>query len=243
MNRLQLVLHLSGALAGRRAAFAYQGHVLRDPEALLHSRRGSDDPYRLYERVRDGTVDLVGTFAAALSSAVLVHLLGIPDDHAARFVRSGAVIGSGIDGIHSLAHARKLATATAGIEEIFTELLDRGRDSPVQRAGRSGPFDLEVAGCRVERGDYIVALIGGANRDPAAHPDPDTFDVLRPTRAENLAFSHGIHYCLGKPLARLEAAVALRKLAERLPHLRAAGRARRRTSSLVRGFTRYPVAV
>lgn len=416
MNRLRLALTLAGSLAGRRAALGWQGHVLRDPEALLHSRRGSADPYRLYDRVRasgrlvrsargywisahhdvcaevlrdrrltvdparltvpaglaslfdtsflgldppdhtrlrrlvqpsfaparvaglrervekiaagladalprGATADLVGSFAKALPQAVLVHLLDIPDEHVARFAFHGEILGSGIDGFHSLAHARKLATSSAEIESIFADLLDRRRrspgedvvsvlacapegeatprellslcttllvagfetttnlitnavhallrhpgqwdalradpeglagsvvdevlryDAPVQRAGRSVPRDVEVAGQRLARGDFVVALIGGANRDPAVHDDPDTFDALRPRTAGNLAFSSGIHYCLGAPLARLEAEVAVRALATRLPRLRAAGRPRRRFSSLVRGFDLYPVEV
>jgi cytochrome P450 len=87
----------------------------------------------------------------------------------------------------------------------------------------------------------VVTLIGAANRDPAAFPDPDTFDIHRTQTADHLAFSSGIHYCVGQPLARLEAEIALHRLAERMPHLRRSGPLRRRSSGVVRGPIRLPV--
>ena len=68
--------------------------------------------------------------------------------------------------------------------------------------------------------------------------DPDRTDV-----AEHLAFSSGIHHCLGRPLAELEATVALSRLAERAPRLRRAGRMRLRPSTLIRGPLVLPVRV
>jgi cytochrome P450 len=64
--------------------------------------------------------------------------------------------------------------------------------------------------------------LAAANRDPAAHPDPDVLDLSRPPRP-HLAFGHGIHFCLGAPLARLEARIAFTTLLRRFPELRLAG--------------------
>ena len=114
-------------------------------------------------------------------------------------------------------------------------------DPPVQRTARCALEDLDLDGHPVRRGQYVVTLIGAANRDPAAFPAPDTFDIHRAQTVDHLAFSSGIHYCVGQPLARLEAEIALRRLAERMPRLRRAGRLRRRASSLVRGPIRLPV--
>ena len=114
-------------------------------------------------------------------------------------------------------------------------------DPPVQRTARCAQQDVELDGITVRKGEFVVTLLGAANRDPEAFPDPDTFDIHRVQTADHLAFSSGIHYCVGAPLARMEAITALRRLAERMPGLRATGPVRRRTSSIVRGPIHFPV--
>ena len=74
----------------------------------------------------------------------------------------------------------------------------------------------------------MVTLIGAANRDPDVFSRAWTFDITRTPAAEHLAFSGGIHYCVGQPLARLEGEVALQALVERLPDLALAGPVKRR---------------
>lgn len=82
--------------------------------------------------------------------------------------------------------------------------------------------DIELDGLTLRKGDAIVAAYAAAGRDPDLHgPGADRFDLTRVTK-EHLAFGHGVHYCLGAPLAKLEAAVALPALFERFPHLRLA---------------------
>ncbi len=115
-------------------------------------------------------------------------------------------------------------------------------DSPVQRTGRIAVRDTEVAGRPVPAGEWVMTALGGANRDPEVFDHPDRYDLLRANADDHLSFSAGIHYCLGAPLARLEAGLALRTIATRFPDLTPAGPRRRRPGSLIRGFTHFPVA-
>jgi cytochrome P450 len=119
-------------------------------------------------------------------------------------------------------------------------------DPPVQRTGRFALQASELEGKPVGKDQFVVTLIGAANRDPQAYPDPDRYDINRyatgrEQTVDHLAFSSGMHYCIGQPLARLEATIALRALAERMPNLRRAGRTRRRNSTTIRGPIRLPV--
>jgi cytochrome P450 len=83
--------------------------------------------------------------------------------------------------------------------------------------------DLEIGGVTIARGDAISVSYAAAGRDPALHgDDADRFDVTRATRGEHLSFGHGVHYCLGAQLARLEASIALSALFARFPGLRPA---------------------
>ena len=114
-------------------------------------------------------------------------------------------------------------------------------DSPVQVTVRHAAEDTEVCGHRVPRGQFVTLMLGGANRDAAVFPDPHEFDVRRDNARDHLAFSAGIHFCLGASLARLEGAVALRKLFERFPDLTFAGTPVRRPLRVLRGFEHMPV--
>lgn len=78
--------------------------------------------------------------------------------------------------------------------------------------------DLEIGGVRIPRGDMVLLAIAAADRDPDRFPDPDRLDVGAADPG-HLAFGHGIHYCLGAPLARLEGQVAFTSLLARLPDL------------------------
>ncbi|MEV5786602.1 cytochrome P450 [Streptomyces sp. NPDC052287] len=83
--------------------------------------------------------------------------------------------------------------------------------------------DVRVGETVIERGDALVMSFAAAGRDRGVHgEDADVFDVTRETRREHLSFGHGVHYCLGAPLARLEAEIALRALFGRFPRMRAA---------------------
>jgi cytochrome P450 len=116
-------------------------------------------------------------------------------------------------------------------------------DSPVQITGRTVRADTELAGVPMRPGSRVTLLLGAANRDPAVFADPGRFDTTRRNARDHLAFSAGIHYCVGAGLARLEAAVALRALTERFPDLRVSGRPVRRDLQTLRGFEHLPVTL
>jgi cytochrome P450 len=116
-------------------------------------------------------------------------------------------------------------------------------DSPVQITGRTARTDVELAGRTVRAGTRVTVLLGAANRDPEVFPGPARFDVARPNARDHLAFSGGIHYCVGAGLARLEGVVGLQALSERFPRLGVAGTPVRRDLQTLRGFEVLPVTL
>src|SRR5262249_44329143 len=115
-------------------------------------------------------------------------------------------------------------------------------DPPVQITSRVALEPVDVDGKPVRMGQWGVTLIGAANRDPEAYDSPGTFDINPAATAAHLSFASGIHSCIGQPLARLEATIALRMLAERMPGLSCAGAVRRRNTTTIRGPARLPVS-
>ena len=113
-------------------------------------------------------------------------------------------------------------------------------DTPVQLVSRVVYEDVELGGVTVDAGERLVAYLGAGNRDPQRFAEPDRLDLGRTDNAP-LSFGGGIHYCLGAPLARLEAQVAFPALLRRFPALSLAGDPVRRDSLTIRGYTAMPV--
>lgn len=104
--------------------------------------------------------------------------------------------------------------------------------------------DVEVGDVLVRAGEPVLAVVASANRDETVFSDPDTLDLTREVNP-HVGFGHGVHHCLGAPLARMELQVALDSLLRRLPGLRFAvpeSELRWKTGMLVRGLTSLPVA-
>jgi cytochrome P450 StaP len=115
-------------------------------------------------------------------------------------------------------------------------------DSSTQMSERIAREDVEYGGKVIHRGDQINLLMGSANRDPAQFSDPARLDITRKDN-RHIAFGHGIHYCLGAPLARLEAHVAIPLLLRRRPQLRlTVEEPERRETIGFRGLKHLPVA-
>jgi cytochrome P450 len=114
-------------------------------------------------------------------------------------------------------------------------------DPPVQFDGRVALIDIEVGGVTVAQGEQPLLILAAANRDPDQFEAPDAFDI---TRADNhhLSFGHGLHFCLGAPLARLEGQLALSTLVGRLPLMElAVDRPEYKENLILRGLAALPV--
>ncbi|MFD5264890.1 cytochrome P450 [Streptomyces sp. NPDC058335] len=123
--------------------------------------------------------------------------------------------------VHALlTHPGQLAALRADMTLLDGAIEETLRfEGPVENATfRFAAEALEIAGTPVVRGDGVMIGLTAADRDGARYPAPDRFDIRRDTRG-HLAFGHGLHYCLGAPLARLEARTVLRSLLDRAPGL------------------------
>lgn len=115
-------------------------------------------------------------------------------------------------------------------------------DPPVQLVGRVAGEDMIIGDTRVPKGDTMMLLLAAAHRDPAVTDRPGEFDPTR-TAFRHLAFGLGPHFCLGAPLARMEAAVALSAVTRRFPRARMAGEPSYKPNVTLRGMTRLDVDI
>lgn len=117
-------------------------------------------------------------------------------------------------------------------------------EPPAPHVGRYVARDAEFHGQRVPAGSAILLLVGAANHDDRVFPDPERFDIHRERNAAHLAFGHGIHTCIGKVLARLEARVVFEELLKRIPDWDVdLDHANLSSTSTVRGWDKLPAYV
>lgn len=104
------------------------------------------------------------------------------------------------------------------LQGAVTEILRYHHPNQQTSTPRLALDDVEIRGTVIPRGATVRLATGAANRDPARWPDPDRFDITRPELV-SLSFGQGIHYCIGAPLARMQAHIAVQRLLERCPDL------------------------
>jgi cytochrome P450 len=140
------------------------------------------------------------------------------------------------------AQRQKLRGQPQLIQSAIEEILRY--DGPIQGVFRTTTRDVEVRGSTIAAQSKVLLLWASANRDPDVFPDPDRFDIER-TPNDHMAFGRGIHFCLGAPLARLEARIATQTILRRTKVTRPdpEGVRERVDNALFRGLKRFPVVV
>ncbi|PYI55524.1 hypothetical protein DLM86_07265 [Paenibacillus flagellatus] len=104
--------------------------------------------------------------------------------------------------------------------------------------------DTEFRGQSLKAGQFVSVILGSANRDESKFEHADRFDITRQTTGQ-MAFGHGIHHCMGMPLARMEARIVFEELSERMPHFHITeGRTMEPLSTfVVHGLSKLPLTV
>ncbi len=145
-----------------------------------------------------------------------------------------------------LDHPEALAALRADPAQIpnFIEEVLR-HEGPVTMLFRRTTTAVRLSGVDIAKDELVLALVAAANRDPAQFPDPDRFDIRRDTRG-HLGFGHGVHFCVGAPLSRLEGRIAFTELLGRTPpfardHMQPDPRPAWGDNTSLRGLLRLPV--
>ena len=142
-----------------------------------------------------------------------------------------------------LRHPSQWAALSADPQRVSVVVEETLRhDPPVQLMGRIAADDMTIGETLVPKGDVMMLLLAAAHHDPAAFDRPDEFDPDR-ENIRHLGFGKGPHFCLGAPLARLEAAVALSKVTARFPQARMTGEPQYKPNLTLRGLASLDVAV
>ncbi|MPY53366.1 cytochrome P450 family protein [Streptomyces acidicola] len=207
---------------------------------LIHRKRShlGDDLISDLIRASDHGEHLTENEAAAMCFVLLF----------AGFETTINLIGNGMYAL--LRNPEQRALLQGSIERGETGLLDTGieellrYDGPVELATwRFATEPLTIGGQAIATGDPVLVVLAAADRDPARFAEPDQLDLSRRDN-QHLGYGHGIHYCLGAPLARLEGRTAIETLLRRLPDLRLAADPadlRWRGGLIMRGLRDLPV--
>jgi cytochrome P450 len=199
------------------------------------------------ELAPDAQPDLVSALLTArdeggrLSEQELISMLMVV--LVAGYETTGNMIGNALLALFDWPEQRRRLQERPDRLRLAVEELLRFVGPVMQPTLRVAGEAVGVGGVVIPAGSVVVAMLAAANRDPRRYPEPDRFD---PAREDNphVAFGHGIHFCLGAPLARMEIEIALGTLLRRFPDLElACGRDEVpwRPSPLLRGPAALPV--
>lgn len=119
--------------------------------------------------------------------------------------------------LHALAREPRVADRVRADRALLDPFIEEAArlDGPPQRLFRIATRDVEMDGATIRKGDWVALFFGAANRDPVVFAEPDRFDLDRANVRQHLSFGHGLHFCLGAPLARLEVAAVLNAVLDR----------------------------
>jgi cytochrome P450 len=240
-GRGELRRGLAGPLAARIVAFALglegieTATILGWYDAIVEATTGLSAGKPVSARGRDAAAALrdalepsIGGDPGASLVAAAAAVGGLTHDEVAS--NAAVLMFGGIETtegmianalLHLLTRPDQLELVRAEPELLVGAVEESLRLEPAAATiDRYATSDVELAGAPIQQGDLVTISIAGANRDPAAFPDPDSFDVRRDNARQHVAFAGGPHVCIGMHLARLEAHTALRRVLERLPDLR-----------------------
>jgi cytochrome P450 len=253
---IAVIMELLGAPAEDQAEFRQRSDIIinisdddlaRKPQAFAEMYAYITDLIEQKERQREfATTDLLGALIAMrddeerldhselLSTAFLLLIAG--------YFTTLNLIGNGT--LALIRHPDQLAALRADpslFEKAIEEFLRY--DCPITNtSNRFMTKDTELGGVTIPAGDLVLLCLGSANRDPAKFKSPDTLDIRRDASG-HVAFTHGMHYCLGAPLARLEGRIAIRALLDNCADLALASdeKPQWRVSTTLQGLTRLPL--
>jgi cytochrome P450 len=183
---------------------------------------------------------ICNAFADAGLSPQEVQMCAV-DFLVAGYLSTTFIIGTGIRNL--LLHSDQLRLLRGDADRLMRGAVEEMLrfDGPVQVIDRFAAVDTEVAGRPYKQNAKVTAVIGSADHDPAVFRNPERFLIRRNNNARHLAFGDGIHKCIGAPLARLVAPVAIAMLLEAFPELALDGDAQWQTDPYLRAVTSLPL--
>ncbi len=149
------------------------------------------------------------------------------------------LIGTGLLRLIRHPEAREQLRSTPALLPLAIEEFLRF-ESPVQQVRRVALEDIEIGNTRIPRGQLVIICLAAANRDPEVFDDPNRLNLRREPNP-HLAFGHGIHFCLGASLARLEAQIAFGCVLQRLKDIQLAGEPVWSSNRVIRGLRSLPI--